>query len=384
MGWFHKRKPTAQSLYQEARRDGHPFSAMDRYLPLAPPEERLYESLREGIPLIDAGILKLVRLAGGFTVTTTKEAQRLLDTFLERVPSGDSGRGLQNFLDGYLDNLLTFGNAIGEMVLTRDGRFAGLYLADPRRVQLSPGKKLFTVDFYTNDGLGEHRRVAHPERILFTALNPQAGEICGRSLLQGLPFVSDILLKIFHALGKNYERAGNIRYAVTYQPGNDLMDRAYAKERAEQIAKAWQDGMRAAAHGEVKDFVAAGDVQIKVIGGDYPLMETEVPVRQMLEQITAKLGIPPFLLGLHWSTSERMSKQQTDILIAELWHYRRLLTPVIETVCTTYLQLMGIAAPVTVEWDTINLQDETESAQADYYRAQAESLRAAITNGGEG
>lgn len=378
MGWFRKRKPAALSLYQESRKEAHPFLEMARYQPLAPAEERLYESLREGIPLIDAGISKIVRLTGGFSVKTSREAQPLLDTFLEQVPSGANGRGLQYFLDGYLDHLLTFGNAVGEMVLGREGTFWGLYLADPRRVELAEGKQPFAVDFYLRTPSGERCRAAHPERILFTALNPPAGSVCGRPLLQGLPFVSDILLKIFHALGKNYERAGNIRYAVTYQPGNDMMDRAYAKERAQQVAQAWQDGMRAAARGEVKDFIAAGDVQIKVIGADNPLMETEVPVRQMLEQITAKLGIPPFLLGLQWTTSERMSKQQTDILITELWHYRRLLTPIIEQVCRTFLQLSGLAAPVTVEWDTINLQDETESAEADYYRARAEATRAAL------
>ena len=50
--------------------------------------------------------------------------------------------------------------------------------------------------------------------------------------------------------------------------------------------------------GAIKDFVAVGDVDIKVIGADNQMIGTEVPVRQMLEQIVAKLGMPPFLLGL--------------------------------------------------------------------------------------
>ena len=32
--------------------------------------------------------------------------------------------------------------------------------------------------------------------------------------------------------------------------------------------------------------------------------------RQMLEQLVAKTGLPPFLLGLSWSSTERMSAQQ--------------------------------------------------------------------------
>ena len=39
-------------------------------------------------------------------------------------------------------------------------------------------------------------------------------------------------------------------------------------------------------------------------------------MRQILEQLVAKTGLPPFLLGLNWSTTERMSTQQADILMA--------------------------------------------------------------------
>ena len=34
----------------------------------------------------------------------------------------------------------------------------------------------------------------------------------------------------------------------------------------------------------------------QVIGADSQMLETRVPVRQMLEQM-----VPPFMLGLHWS-----------------------------------------------------------------------------------
>ena len=57
---------------------------------------------------------------------------------------------------------------------------------------------------------------------------------------------------------------------------------------------------------------------IKVIGADNQVLDSQVPVRQMLEQIVAKLGVPPFLLGLSWSTTERMSAQQADLLTSEL------------------------------------------------------------------
>ena len=73
------------------------------------------------------------------------------------------------------------------------------------------------------------------------------------------------------------------------------MDRAYAKERAQQIATEWSRAMRS---GDISDFVAVGDVGIKVIGADNQILDSEVPVRQMMEQIITRLGLPPFILGL--------------------------------------------------------------------------------------
>ena len=68
--------------------------------------------------------------------------------------------------------------------------------------------------------------------------------------------------------------------------------------------------MQAGKDGSVRDFVAVGDVDIKVIGADNQVLDSEVPVRQILEQLVARTGIPPFLLGLTWSSTERMSTQQ--------------------------------------------------------------------------
>ena len=79
--------------------------------------------------------------------------------------------------------------------------------------------------------------------------------------------------------------------------------------------------------GDISDFVAVGDVGIKVIGADNQILDSEVPVRQMMEQIITRLGLPPFILGLSWSSTERMSSQQADVLTKEMEAYRMLLNP---------------------------------------------------------
>ena len=141
------------------------------------------------------------------------------------------------------------------------------------------------------------------------------------------------------------------------------------------MAQQWARAMEDSKNGRVRDFVAVGDVQIKVIGAEAPILDAQVPVRQILEQLIAKTGLPPFLLGLNWSTTERMSTQQADLLTSELWALRRTVEPAMRKVCQTYLALEGLDDRVEIEWDDISLQDITQEAQADLYRAQAEKCR---------
>jgi hypothetical protein len=133
--------------------------------------------------------------------------------------------------------------------------------------------------------------------------------------------------------------------------------------------------MEESKNGTVRDFVAVGDVEIKVIGDTAPILDSQVPVRQILEQLIAKTGLPPFLLGLSWSTTERMSAQQADILTTELWALRRSVEPVIAKVCRTFLRLEGLDDRMEVIWDEISLQDMTEQARAELYKAQAEKVK---------
>ena len=88
----------------------------------------------------------------------------------------------------------------------------------------------------------------------------------------------------------------------------------------------------------------------------------------------AKTGLPPFLLGMSWSSTERMSQQQADMLTTELWAIRRTVEPVLEQVCTLWLRLHGFGCRPEIVWDDISLQDLVEEAHASLYLAQAAQL----------
>ena len=361
---------TAESRYRR-----HPFGVLSDYSADCV-QYRLFETLRESVPLIDGALDKIVRLTGDFDVKCkSRVAQSALRQFLKNVKVGANGRGIACFINSYLNQLLTYGTAVGEIVPYSDkSGIAALYNASLDSVELKCGDSPLDLLICSRSGVGEAVPVKNPSLILHTALNPAPGKAYGRSILRGLPFVSDILLKIFNAIGENWERVGNIRFAVSCSS-----DGANAKERAQQIARQWSLAM--SDKEQTRDFVSVGDVSIKVIGADNQILDSEVPVRQLLEQIVAKLSVPPFLLGLSWSSTERMASQQCDILTSELEWYRTLITPVIDKICRTFLRMSGFEDSVEIEWSNINLQDETELAQARLWRAQALEIEQRITEG---
>lgn len=354
----------------------HPFYSLSNYFPQSATDMALYKSLREAIPIIDAAIFKIIRLMGSFEVICeSKKATKELNRFLHNVSVNSTRNGIDAFISTFLEQLLTYGTAVGE-IITNGNDITHLYNADLKAVSLCQGDSPLDIVIKVDNGLGNFEPVAYPQLVLYSVHNPEPGQVYGTSMLKGLPFVSDVLLKIYNTIGINWERVGNVRFAVTYKPSNDAVDKAYARERAMLVAEEWSKAMDDTS--SVKDFVSVGDVSIKAIGADNQILDSEIPVREMLEQIVAKLGIPPFLLGLSWSTTERMSHQQADILTSEIDFYRREITPTIRKICDLWLRLNGFCDDFTIEWNSITLQDITELAQSRYYDAQSEKILSEI------
>ena len=347
----------------------HPFGALKGFVPLGSGEDRVYRQLREAIPVLDGAVLKLIRLCGGFQpVCRNPKAQQKLGEFLKSVPCGRGQQGLESFLSGYLDSLLTVGRAVGEMVVS-GGHLKAVCWGDVTQLQAVEGDNPLDFSLCTRGADGQIRALPRQELLLFTPFQPEADSPYGVSMLRSMPFLSEVLLKIWQTIGVNWERVGKLRFAVVCKGENDGM----AEERCARVAKEWSAAMQSGREGAVRDFVASGDVEIRVIGADNQILDSEVPVRQILEQLVARTGIPPFLLGLSWSSTERMSSQQADIMTSEIDAIRRSLTPVVERICRLWLRLHGFDSRVEVVWDTVNLQDEETLARAALYRAQAKA-----------
>lgn len=228
MGLFEKKNTPLTGTAVQLRDGGrHPFGALDGYVPLRNGEIGLYRAIREAVPIVDAALLKLIRLVGGVAVQCADpRAQEGLDWFLKTVPTGRGQRGLQSFLDGYLDSLLTCGRAVGELVLDPDGRrVAALLCGNVANLEIKEGSSPLDVTLCARRKTGQVEELPCQELLLFTPFQPETDSPYGVSLLRSMPFLTEILLKIYQAIGMNWERMGNVRFAVVCRPGRTAWTR---------------------------------------------------------------------------------------------------------------------------------------------------------------
>ncbi|MGN1201707.1 MAG: hypothetical protein ACI4RF_00315, partial [Eubacterium sp.] len=123
---FKKKKSgvISASSVQTSSRAKHPYYQLTAYLPMNG-ESRVYASLRDAVPIIDAAINKIVRLAEGFHFETGNEIlDSKMNSYFENINVGGTQQGISAFVSNYLNQLLTYGTAIGEMVIGSGGIYA--------------------------------------------------------------------------------------------------------------------------------------------------------------------------------------------------------------------------------------------------------------------
>ncbi len=256
--WQKERSTGGETAVQLRSGGRSTFGRLESYVPLLDGETALYREVREAVPVVDAAICKLIRLTGGVRVACGNErAEQGLQRFLCEVPVGRGQRGINAFLDCYLDSLLTCGRAVGEIVPDAEGReIAAVLCADVSQVEVREGDNPLEFCLCGVDGGGRSVPLEYQDLLLFTPLNPEAGHPYGVSMLRSMPYLTGLLLKIYDAMGKNWDRCGNVRFAVTYKPQDGELDRGAAQERAEQIAEEWSRAMQEGRNGSVRDFVS--------------------------------------------------------------------------------------------------------------------------------
>jgi len=382
----------------------------------------LFEVLRESLPVLDAAIDRLVTLDGVPEIEGDNEALVAeIREWAENVQCGDTEIGLPAFVRNWRNEIHEQGFGLGEWVYSDDGRdIVRLNVADSKAVHFgrkkddslgvyfSPKYRPRYVSDAATDGVNQILSGRAASNLSASVLTDQGfkeldmsnkrimayrsengGDPYGVSLMRSMEFVSKTLLTIQNGMLNSWERFGDPSFHIHYQAAG----RVSADEletRRKTIASNFAAAITGKRAGQTADFVTAVDkdseMTISVIGHEGQVLDIEMPARHVLEQIVAKTGLPPWMLGLIWGTSERLAKFQSELLKQESDTRTSFERPHVEAVIAAMLRARGRTWKTgdwRVEYNKPNLSDEVAKAQAKFMNAQADAVtaNAGLTDG---
>ena len=342
-------------------------------------ESTFYEFLREAIPIIDAAINRLASLDGHIIVKGENEA--LVDEireWMDNVSVNDIQRGMQSFHQNVSSEAFEQGFGLGEFVVDKKRTdIVGLRVADSKYIKF---KRTDTgINIYQKADTDIQERLLNPNNLLYFSINNENQNPYGTPLLRSCEFVSKILATLQNSLANVWERFGDPSYSIIYKTSK--RDGADLAARRKTIEDEFNAAIRAKREGKSADFIRAIDqsseIKIDVIGAAAQLLEFEIPSRHILEQIIAKTGLPPWMLGMHWSTTERISDSEAEMLLADVATRQAAKMPRFSFLVKTLLLLRGRTwkkGDWWLEWAQVNLKDIVKQAQARFLNAQADMM----------
>lgn len=373
----------------------------------------LFEALREALPIIDGGLNMMVTLDGIVRVEGEDAAVvDAIEEWMQTVRVNDAETGLQAFYASQGNEHYEQGFGVGEwtarkdrkgierlrvadskgVLFVRDGDVLRTFYRAPS-VQGSGPTGLDTVESIlrrtpalTVQGLlDKDYQEIDPRRMLYVALNPEADNPYGTSLLRSLEFTTQTMLRIQNALGRAWTRWGDPVFHLQYKTKNARIGEVELKARKMALQTDLATALQSKENGNSIDLVTAtgmmDEILVTAIGAAQVALDPQQPLKHITEQVCAKFNMPPWLLGVDGTVGAGQSERQAELVLqaAKTRFERR--RPSLEGLVATHLRLAGVTwkrGSWRLVQDLPNLQDMMKIAQAEFLRAQA-----AMVGGGD-
>ncbi|MDP2167971.1 MAG: minor capsid protein [Thermodesulfovibrionales bacterium] len=378
-----------------------------------------YEKLREGIPIIDAAIRRLISLNGTIKIIgDNAPIVRELEDFCLDVPVNDTQKGIHAFLENASNETFEQGFCMAEFVATKDLKdIECLRVADSKNIVFRRNKdgkaepwyrypssfqssysmpskvieQILTAQYGQTLSIGGIDEVKlNPENKLYFSINNENSDPYGVSMMRSMEFVSQILVTLQNSMKNVGERFGDPSFHMHIKTKAGSPDALKALIDATKIDLTAVVATKRA--GGSADMVTAGsldgDVAIKIIGHDGQVMSYDIPLRHVLEQIVSKTNLPAWMLGIYWSTTERMATLEVESALQDAKIRQLMMFPEFIRLFSSFLKLRGRKwSRVTTSLDkpgdwgiifeTPNLRDLVAQAQARFLNAQADMMGSA-------
>jgi SPP1 gp7 family putative phage head morphogenesis protein len=346
-----------------------------------------FEFLVETIPIFGAAIERLVTLDGVPIVTGNNE--KLVEEireWIQHVPVNGTAldgspfqAGLQSFHQGITREAFEQGFGVGEFITdARRSDIVGLRVADSKFIKFSrDGDNLRLYQKADNDLI---ERELSTGNLVYFAIGTENQNPYGSPIFRGCETVSKIMATVYNSTQNAWERFGDPSFNVTYKTSKK--DGVDLEARRVAIANDLNTAVRAKREGKSADFVRAIDlnseITVEIIGADGQLLEMEIPMRQIIQDICGKTGLPSWMLGYSFSTTERRANFEAEMVLSDVSVRQAAKQPHFERLITTMLRLRGRtwkSGDWKLEWQQVNLHDMVAQAQARFLNAQADRMQ---------
>jgi hypothetical protein len=338
----------------------------------------IYKMIREAVPILDVAVLKYVRLMGNFRLDGlgNKTIQDSLDNFQRQVRVGWFDNGFGNWQDQLVDSAVSLGMGFGEVVPQID--LSGIHrlkIADATTFRFVKDGNSYVLG-QIQSGEWEPIKMQNQEYLHCLSFDQRNGEPQGYSMFYSLPFMTQIFLRIQKAIDNQIWRVGDPSFIVAIEGGkaSNAQDvKSLSSKLQDEITSIMKDRKQ----GKVRDahigLPNETKLNLMTLGANNELFDLEVPIHAVLEQIVSKTGFAPFMFGLYkWSSTERLSTHQNDMIVSTIKGYRTQFDSILEKTISTHLILEGNAgAKWQWEWNDVNLLDEVERARSRHLTASA-------------
>ncbi|MGE0156716.1 MAG: minor capsid protein [Geobacter sp.] len=339
-----------------------------------------FEFLIESVPICGAAINKLVTLDGIPIVTGSN--QKLVDEineWMQHVPVNDIQKGLQAFHQGISREAFEQGFSFGEFITDKKrSDIIGLRVADSKFIKFSRDDSGLRV--YQRADNDNQDRELNQENLIYFSVNNENTNPYGTPVLRGCEFVSKIITTIYQATANTWTRFGDPPYSIIYKTSRK--DGADLEARRKTITDEINAAARAKAAGKSVDFVRAidkdSDITISVLGADNSLiLDMDVPMKYLVQDICGITGLPAWMLGYSFSTTERRATFEAEMVLADVAVRQQAKAASFERLIRSMLLLRGRTwkpGDWQIEWKQVNLHDMVAQAQARFLNAQADMM----------
>lgn len=386
-----------------------------------------YEALREGIPVIDAAIRRLISLNGTIKVIGDNgPLVSLLEEFCINVPVNDHQKGIHAFLENFSNEVFEQGFSVPEYLATSGlDDIACLRVPDSKQIIYRRNNEGITEPWYryinnflpaavtrysSPQTLVERILTAtynqaiyinsgwevklNPANKLYFSINNENSDPYGVSLLRSMEFCAKLLMTMQNSVGNVWERFGDPSFFVKYKTNKKDLGGVALETRRQKIQDDFDSAIRAKRAGKSADFVTAvntdADLEIKVIGHENQELSLDVPAQHVLNQIVSKTGLPPWMLGVTNRTVQGLATLEIEAALQDAKIRQLAMLPELVRLFSVFLRLRGRtwksvnlsgdpANPGNwgIMFETPNVRDLVAQAQARFLNAQADQMQSA-------